>query len=641
MGKDHGPGVVRSGRYEGGNDAVNLVLRVDRELGIISGDLNRMGPTADGRDTRSDYVVSLRTEPGRAVQIAPGSFTIIGEDTQEQGHVSTGTLLLAAGDGTDRLTVTLQFDRRLGGLPFRRPIEITVDRSSEHLRDLAVELETESGVSPIGDFSVNGSTISLQSVLKDAGFVMLPGGLASDIPAKPSGWDDTEVNALLIDLNRLMAKLAAQPMLAPAWQVSLLLLSRSVSKRLGGIMFDLVGPLPRQGLAVFATTIRELPGITNPDRKLIQTTTHELGHALNLLHRFERKVGRADSLSHMQYDSRYKLGGHRDEFWERYRFRFDPDELSFIRHGIRADIIPGGRPFGSSRYWADGDGGYVPYFPEVPLPWFQLRLAQPPTPFFQFGQPVFLEMVLRNNTAKTIDVPKKLLDPKGDFVEVLIRRHRSDNPTGLRDAELFVPLVQRCYEESPDDTEPLGPGATVTENLNLTFGSSGFSFAEPGFYDVTALVVIPATVANQLITGPPVRADLVVSSNVQRIQVAYPTRAEEHDLADLLDEEVGTYFALGGSPALDGAAAKLARIQERRGDDPADPIVANIIRCRGINAQRNPVRYDATTQKFRVIEADLEETVRQLERLDEPALANFDDTTARATRELAQAVKLR
>lgn len=117
-----------------------------------------------------------------------------------------------------------------------------------------------------------------------------------------------------------------------------------------------------------------------PDRKVIQTTIHELGHALNLAHRFEREVGRADSLSHMNYDHLYKLGGHRDEFWEQYRFTFDPDELSFIRHGVRAHVIPGGRAFHSLRYWADGDGGYVPYRPEVPLPWFRLRLAPPPMP---------------------------------------------------------------------------------------------------------------------------------------------------------------------------------------------------------------------------------------------------------------------
>jgi hypothetical protein len=224
---------------------------------------------------------------------------------------------------------------------------------------------------------------------------------------------------------------------------------------------------------------------------------------------------------------------------------------------------------------------------------------------------------------------------------VLIRRHRPEDPTGLRDADVFVPLVQRCYDVSAEAAEQLAAGATITENLNLTFGSSGFSFAEPGFYDVTAFLVIPASVTNQLIAGPPVAVELLVTSNVRRIQVAYPTRAEEHDLGDLFDQDVGTYFALGGSPVLGRAEAKLTGIQERRGNDPADPIVANIIRCQGINAQRSPVRYDTETQQFREVPADLEEAARQLGRLDEPALANFDPTTAQATRALARAVERR
>jgi hypothetical protein len=389
MSEDHNPGTVRPGRYRGGNDAVELELRVDPELGFISGDLRQARLTAGGDDAAATYVASLRTEPGRALQLTLGSFVIIGED--EAGQVSTGRLQLAAGDAPDRLAASLEFDRRLGGLPFRRPIEVMVAWSSEALRDLAIELETEAGVTPIADFSVNGSVKNLKTVLTDAGFDLIPGGLASEIPAKPSGWDTGELHTLMTDL-------AATPMLASSWHLSLLLLSKAMNPGLLGVMFDVRPPLPRQGAAVFATRIREIPGLAQPDRKVIQTTVHELGHALNLAHRFEREVGRADSLSHMNYDHRYKLGGHREEFWEQYKFKFDPDELGFIRHGVRAHVIPGGRAFHSLRYWADGDGGYVPYRPEVPYPWFRLGLAPPATPFFQFGQPVFLEMSLKNVT---------------------------------------------------------------------------------------------------------------------------------------------------------------------------------------------------------------------------------------------------
>ena len=127
-------------------------------------------------------------------------------------------------------------------------------------------------------------------------------------------------------------------------------------------------------MAVFAEEIRSIPGIDN-DRKLIQTSVHELGHALNLAHRFERVVGRADSTSFMNYDWRYRGGNKRDEYWSRFAFTFDPDELSFLRHGPRSAVIPGGAPFHSIRYWNEGTGGYSPYVPERPLSGFKLDAA--------------------------------------------------------------------------------------------------------------------------------------------------------------------------------------------------------------------------------------------------------------------------
>ena len=157
------------------------------------------------------------------------------------------------------------------------------------------------------------------------------------------------------------------------WALHLLLLDKSDQRGLLGVMFDDTQVLPRQGAAVFAGEIRGIDGIDH-DRKLIQTSVHELGHALNLAHRFERVVGRADSSSFMNYDWRYGGGDKRDEFWERFSYSFDPDELSFLRHGVRPAVIPGGAAFHSVRYWNEGTGGYSPYVTEAPLEGFALEL---------------------------------------------------------------------------------------------------------------------------------------------------------------------------------------------------------------------------------------------------------------------------
>ena len=54
----------------------------------------------------------------------------------------------------------------------------------------------------------------------------------------------------------------------------------------------------------------------------------------------------------------------------------------------------------------------------------------------------------------------------------------------------FIPIVDRCYDAIPERIRRLGPGETFTDNVQLHFGAAGFPFAEPGFYDITALLVI-------------------------------------------------------------------------------------------------------------------------------------------------------
>jgi len=158
-----------------------------------------------------------------------------------------------------------------------------------------------------------------------------------------------------------MAATADAPLSAAAWELHLLLLSATSRAGLLGIMFDTSSTLPRQGSAVFVDEIRRLV-TAETDRKIVQTVVHELGHALNLVHRFERVVGQAGSTSFMNYDWRYRGGGHDAEFWQRFAFTFDPDELEFLRHGPRSAVLPGDAAFHSVRYWSgySGDSQPVP-----------------------------------------------------------------------------------------------------------------------------------------------------------------------------------------------------------------------------------------------------------------------------------------
>jgi hypothetical protein len=492
--------------------------------------------------------------------------------------------------------------------------------ASETLRSIGVEVETEAGVDPEAPAAFDGHTETLESCLQAAGFEVHKAGIDSEIPRSDHGWEMSELHTLMQDF-------AQESLTDRSWNLHLLLLASADEPRLLGVMFDETEVLPRQGAAVFAGSIRAIPNIEH-DRKLIQTSVHELGHALNLAHRFERVVGRADSTSFMNYDWRYKGGNKQDEFWERFSYAFDPDELAFLRHGPRSAVIPGGAAFHSIRYWNEGTGGYSPYVPEVPLDGFELALRAPQAGrLFAFAQPVFLEVELTNRTGQELELPAGLLDPKTGFLELLVRRTRGTSTRSLAEADVFQPILQRCFDMDPGAADHVPDGGSIRNNVNLTYGTSGFPFAEPGAYEVTALLAV-SDAQNQ--------RELVVRSPVLPIRVAAPQSVDEdRDAMQLFRDDVGVYIALGGNRPLAGAHDALAEVVERRGADVQDPVVAAIVRAQGLDARRGYVRY--RDGEFQATSADHDRAAELLTSLDETALRAFDRTTAEKTRRLAAA----
>jgi len=608
---------VQNGRYQGGNAHLKVDLRVDEAVsGVISADFFRSDRLGQS------YVASIRTIPGERIELEDGDWDIIAED--EHGGKANGTLTLKAiDDNPVTLNGGLFLKSAIHGLPSRRTISCSAEWEATEMRTIGVELESEKNVDPLPEFEYKGKQISLEIALAKSGISVVETGRPSQIPANGSGWGNTQLHTLLRDFSQ--ATLSKR-----AWELHLLLLSKSTRRGLLGVMFDTQDDLPRQGTAVFANTIRELFG-TSANRKLIQTTTHELGHALNLAHRFERVVGQADSLSFMNYDWRYKGGNHRNEYWSNFDFNFDPDELEFIRHAPLPALIPGGAAFHSINYWADGNGGYSPYVPEVEMTGYELTLSPPlGGAVFEFGQPVFLGVELTNQTGRPVDIPPVLLDPKAGFLEVLVRRWSGDSNSGdLANANVFVPIYQRCFDLDESVFDVVPSGESISDNLNLTFGSGGFAFAEPGVYDVTALVALYDSTNKQ---------DRIIRSNTLRIRVGVPkSNAEEQDGMVLLRSDVGLYFALGGSDGLDKADEDLSEILQRRmgrAKTVSDPVAANIVRCKGINAGRPYIRYQG--EKFSERDGDRAQAAEWLEKLGSRALKAFDSSTADGTKRLAK-----
>lgn len=608
------------GRYEGGNHLLALDLRVDFDgSGVVSGDLF-------GRASgRLDYLASFRTAPGLALfPEKPQPWPIIVEGAHTAP--ATGLATLEGRAGASALRLTLHIAGAIPGLPSHADFEMSAEWASEHLRSLAIELERESGTEAPPTVTHDGEPMSIRHALEGAGIETYAAGSQSLIPRETGGWGIAQLHALMVDLTDASLN-------RPEWRQQLLWLDKPTRRGLLGVMFDSTAPLPRQGTAVFDGEIRET-GHDPIERKLIQTAVHEIGHGLNLAHRFEREVGRAHSVSFMNYDWRYRGGRRSSEFWSKFDYAFDADELEFLRHAPRKSVIPGGAPFHSVNYWADGDGGYSPYVPEEPLDLIKLELKAPLAgPTFAFGQPVLLGVSLTNRMGRPLDLDPHLLDPKTGSLEILVRRISG----GGNSAAHFHPIVERCFDVQPGAATFVAPGSVLTNNLNITFGSGGFTFAEPGTYEIRAVVAVYDGRGDR---DPSNDRELIVPSAPLKIHVAHPqSLAEENEVVDVLHRtDVGVWFALGGSSALDQAEADLKAVLDRRtdgGDRLIDPVAANIVRCQGINAGRRYKRFSLTRRRpYYTDGGDREAAAGLLSRLDKRALAVFDHETAAGTRSL-------
>ena len=113
---------------------------------------------------------------------------------------------------------------------------------------------------------------------------------------------------------------------------------------LGGIMYDDLGPNHRQGTALFLDSFIARPPSRDPnpdawrDRMRFWTAVHEMGHAFNLAHSWQKAgasgwvplANEPEARSFMNYP--YNVAGGQNAFWSDFAFRFSDPELLFIRH---------------------------------------------------------------------------------------------------------------------------------------------------------------------------------------------------------------------------------------------------------------------------------------------------------------------
>ena len=612
------------GRYEGAGVRYFLELRFDSaDGGVVSGDLFVPGPAP------RDHLASFRTS-GKG----DDGWSVVCQATGRR--ISGGVLTLTGFAGDDEaVTMKLSLDQPLPGLPFGEPIVVVARWVSAAFRRIAIETETEQGVEVPATTVVNGVQASVADCLRRAGIEVVSAGRPSRITVEAGGWrwSDANVQTLL----EAVADTYREPGPGVDWQIQLLQLSRSTQEGVYGVMYDEAGFDPRQGCAVFVDEIRAGFGTdAEREREIIMTTAHELGHALNLAHRFERAVGRAGSTSVMNYPQEYDGGGGVDGFWRRFTYSFDPDELAFLRHGTRSAVMPGGAPFHSADYWSSAPGGR-PTLPVSTITGFELSLVPPPIgAYFAFGQPIQLEVKLSNIGPRTLLVPRGVLDIKAGYLEILVEPTGAAGTARADETQAFTPTKQRCLDLTPG-RRPFAPGdRPLTRNVSLSFGSGGFTMAEPGGYRLTPVLTIPGRAG-----GP---ATVVLRGAPLAVWVAYPkTQLDEMHAIRLLQQPVGAWTSLAGGSSFGDAATVVREIQEERMkvvENPLrDPLTVSLSRTLGIHFSRSYLIHEKEELSTVREEPELAATMLRPLVDDAGALKCFDPTTARETEELAAGIE--
>ena len=210
-------------------------------------------------------------------------------------------------------------------------LTFTLSKSSDFFRTVELEVDQVEGVPlptafqpgtlPDTPADVPPQPIDFQSAYRAAGLdlnVTLGGQDVGVNLAGPDGrWSDEELHAAMVQHFTEHADVAQ-------WRLYLLLATRYQSPSVLGIMFDSGDDFPRQGVAVFA----DHPSLSNGqgpevDREYLFTIVHELGHAFNFLHAFQKGIfsthgvlPRPDSLSWRNYPQLFPFGNARPPGWD-------------------------------------------------------------------------------------------------------------------------------------------------------------------------------------------------------------------------------------------------------------------------------------------------------------------------------------
>jgi hypothetical protein len=374
--------------------------------------------------------------------------------------------------------------------------------------------------------------LSIAKVYERVGFNVniTPPGPA--IPLTGAGvdgrWSDTEMHDAM---QAHWSRFANRPQLA-LWVFHAALHESGTS--LGGIMFDDIGPNHRQGTAIFTESfIAQAPaGDAAPvawvARMRFWTACHEMGHAFNLAHSWQKSLGTpwvpladdAEARSFMNYP--YNVSGGQTAFFADFGFRFSDPELQFMRHAPRRFVQMG------DAAWFDHHAFEEACLSPEPKLSLTVRTNREQSRL-QFLEPAMIELKATNVSKQPLLLPEDLLRDS-HYLTLVVKR-------GEQPARQWHPYATTCHEPS---LRVLAPGESMYAPVFVGAGQSGWLVAEPGRYRLQACLHLPD--GEDAVSAP------------MELRIAPPAGYDEEFLAqDLFSSDVGRALAFDGTRELGSA----------------------------------------------------------------------------------------
>jgi len=383
--------------------------------------------------------------------------------------------------------------------------------------------------------------LTIENVYRRAGFNVTTssgGNTVSKALAGANGtWSDMEMHdAMQVYWSHFANK--------PQWSMwTFFAAQHDMGNSLGGIMFDDIGPHHRQGTAIFSKSFisNAPPGDSSPaawvQRMRFWTAVHEMGHAFNLAHSWQKSLGtpwiplsnQPQARSFMNYP--YNVTGGQSAFFSDFEFRFSDDELLFMRHAPTSFVQMGNAD------WFDHHG-----FQQAdisPEPGFKLEVRiNRQEPRFEFMEPVVLELKLTNTSGQAQLIRENLLQSR-DHMTIILRKDG-------KPARQFAPYAQYCLQPA---NKALNAGQSIYDSLFISVGRNGWDVAEPGNYSIQIALHFETE-------------DII--SNTLQLRVMPSKGYEEECLAqDYFSDGVGRILSFDGSNYLNKDSNTLQEVVAR------------------------------------------------------------------------------